>query len=50
MKRASNLQIIRNDNGEKYKMKRSRARYMFIKKNRRDGVESGRVTLEMTRK
>jgi len=49
MKRTSNLQIIENDNGEKYKIKRYRARYMFIKKNKRDDVESGRVTLEMTR-
>jgi len=48
MKRASNLQIIENDNDEKYKTKRSRARYVFIKKNRRNDIGSRRVTLEMT--
>jgi len=35
MKGTSNLQIIENNNGEKYKIKRSRAQYIFIKKNRK---------------
>jgi len=49
MKGTSNLQIIENDNGEKYKIKRRRARYMFIKKNRkgcRKWKSDVRVTIE----